>query len=733
MVRKKFIDKKSATTYSLVYRSTDGCDDDDGAAAEALASARVLAADGADRVLVAQPRAGEAGPGPSSSGRHAAPPTQDPRALYRHFFGGDDDDEGGPANGKGLSEAKRRELLSMGFPDDGYDYLKHMRAVGAAGGGQQQRQAAAAAAEAAAAAAADDGEQVVETVGPATFLRAPRLRAPAPDVKLVDARGVRTKAGVPGDAEAEEQDAQAGGGDLSALEREMRAVGLGGAARAQLPARGALAAELAEVEAALAAEEDEDDEAALLAAEKAAAEAEAEQEGARFAPRPPATATLEGRGDLEDDFLAFANAPADGEDEQGEDGGPAPVRRRPEVVVGFDAPSDEGGGDEEEDDDDAGGNQQQQQQQRATDASPSAAAAYAELNSQFDRLMQEEYDDEDEEEGEEDDGGHRHRNQSSGGARTVGEELTPARLAALISGGVGGEETLYDDSDDDAYFDDEADGFGGPLDPAAAERAQQRRERRRLAREQALRELEGCAPVIPNAARVATLDDRDEDVLAATKARVAAAPRLRGDDEVDERGRLLVEAGEVGQGDEPLETLHVRRVRDRWDCESVLSLRTTASFQPSRIGDGSGPGGRRPRSLATASGAGAAGGSARAAGVVRLSQRTGLPAGYGPRAHLEGGTLEEVDEEEEYDEDEDEDEQMGDEDAPTLAPSSERRPRHETPEEKKARKGAAKAAQRAAREQKRQLKAAFREEAGKQRRQRAAVGAGSGASTFVIP
>lgn len=26
-----------------------------------------------------------------------------------------------------LSDARRREILSLGFPDDGYDYLKHMR------------------------------------------------------------------------------------------------------------------------------------------------------------------------------------------------------------------------------------------------------------------------------------------------------------------------------------------------------------------------------------------------------------------------------------------------------------------------------------------------------------------------------------------------------------------------------------------------------------------------------
>lgn len=32
-----------------------------------------------------------------------------------------------------MSEERRRELVEMGFPDDGYDYLKHMRAPGRGG------------------------------------------------------------------------------------------------------------------------------------------------------------------------------------------------------------------------------------------------------------------------------------------------------------------------------------------------------------------------------------------------------------------------------------------------------------------------------------------------------------------------------------------------------------------------------------------------------------------------
>lgn len=32
-----------------------------------------------------------------------------------------------------MTEERRRELIELGFPDDGYDYLKHMRAPGRGG------------------------------------------------------------------------------------------------------------------------------------------------------------------------------------------------------------------------------------------------------------------------------------------------------------------------------------------------------------------------------------------------------------------------------------------------------------------------------------------------------------------------------------------------------------------------------------------------------------------------
>ena len=40
-----------------------------------------------------------------------------------------------------ISEARRRELLDFGFPDDGYDYLKHCRVLGRGSAGLERRAA----------------------------------------------------------------------------------------------------------------------------------------------------------------------------------------------------------------------------------------------------------------------------------------------------------------------------------------------------------------------------------------------------------------------------------------------------------------------------------------------------------------------------------------------------------------------------------------------------------------
>ncbi|GIL81302.1 hypothetical protein Vretifemale_10341, partial [Volvox reticuliferus] len=111
--KKAFIDKKKAITYSLVYR--DPSEDPDGE-------------DGGQRILA-----------PVGGARGPQPPSEDYNGYY--------EDEGSIYNSEYslsmsrsaaahhdasyiLSEERRRELLSLGFPDDGYDYLKHMRDLG---------------------------------------------------------------------------------------------------------------------------------------------------------------------------------------------------------------------------------------------------------------------------------------------------------------------------------------------------------------------------------------------------------------------------------------------------------------------------------------------------------------------------------------------------------------------------------------------------------------------------
>ena len=89
--RKPFIDKKSATTYSLLYNDS-----------------------------------GEAGEDTLQSGAATktehVPSKPDHSAIIAQLQSGQD--EGLVLQ---LPEDRRRELVSLGFPDDGYDYLKHLK------------------------------------------------------------------------------------------------------------------------------------------------------------------------------------------------------------------------------------------------------------------------------------------------------------------------------------------------------------------------------------------------------------------------------------------------------------------------------------------------------------------------------------------------------------------------------------------------------------------------------
>jgi hypothetical protein len=97
MVKKKFIDKKQSTTYSLVFRSTEDADDLP------------------ERVLVEADQSAGAGRADAGGTSSAA----DEEASGRRYPPGhplswlEEEERGAP-----MSEARRRELIELGFPGE---------------------------------------------------------------------------------------------------------------------------------------------------------------------------------------------------------------------------------------------------------------------------------------------------------------------------------------------------------------------------------------------------------------------------------------------------------------------------------------------------------------------------------------------------------------------------------------------------------------------------------------
>lgn len=120
--KKSFIDKKKAATFSLVFRdSSDAAADGDS---------------GPERIFVRSDGRDDAGPGfdgtESQFEGGSELPSEDGLKDFRGF---------GPAHPlwagprEPLPEHVRREVLEMGFPDDGYDYTKHLRELRGGGVG----------------------------------------------------------------------------------------------------------------------------------------------------------------------------------------------------------------------------------------------------------------------------------------------------------------------------------------------------------------------------------------------------------------------------------------------------------------------------------------------------------------------------------------------------------------------------------------------------------------------
>eukprot|EP00955_Chlamydomonas_euryale_P055198 356057-Chlamydomonas_euryale.AAC.1 len=226
-------------------------------------------------------------------------------------------------------------------------------------------------------------------------------------------------------------------------------------------------------------------------------------------------------------------------------------------------------------------------------------------------------------------------------------------------------------------------------------------------------ELAGMRPLQGHLCRkMEALDVADADVIAKTRARLAAA---------EARAAAAAAGGDGGGegGGDPFETatrVVVVERDDRWDCESVLSLRSNTENHPGRISEPQ----RRP--------GGRAGGGV--GGIIKLSAKTGLPSTVPLRTAAipeeEGDGADGID---------------GDGADGASASSSEcagsvvapERKKGESAEERRARKAAVKAAQREARASKKALKTMFKDESSRQKKAAAGRNATAGAgSTFSI-
>lgn len=333
------------------------------------------------------------------------------------------------------------------------------------------------------------------------------------------------------------------------------------------------------------------------------------------------------------------------------------------------------------------------------------------------------------------------RRQAAAAGGRSGGKTAASKAEARVLAELGGDDGIEDYIGGEEY--DDVHGLGGSDDEGKAgpSRLGHQSRDRLGASSSATEALAGPVPIYR---KVQALDEIDPEVISKTRERIAMAeaeamkrlekqeaegkaPTPYGDDEEG----IRPDTGLLGEAGDLFNEVLVKRVveqDDRWDCESVLSLRSNLENHPARIAEPQ----RR---------AGARGGEA-----IKLSSKTGMPAGYvsSSAAAAKGGAagpglhkLEEGDDEG----------QSGDS-ASDLSDGGhlegegdgnfgiclERR-KDETPEEKRARKAAVKEAKREARSSKKALKTMFREEGAKQRRQAAgsrSAGVPSGGSTFVI-
>ena len=236
-------------------------------------------------------------------------------------------------------------------------------------------------------------------------------------------------------------------------------------------------------------------------------------------------------------------------------------------------------------------------------------------------------------------------------------------------------------------------------------------------------------PEYPGRRKKQAFDEPDQEVIQKTRERIvaveAAAEAKRAAKEAKEAKEGPDPAnGKAAEGDgaEDEETdvfdIEPRKMTqkyvekdDRWDCESVLSLRSNLENHPARIAE--------PQKVSGGKGG----------GTIKLSSKTGMPAAYTGRQHVpSAGLLKEDAQSDEASTVSGDDEV--DETASVIC--TERR-KDETLEEKKARKASVKEAKREARASKKQLKEMFKDEGSRQKKQQAgAQASGTGGRTFFI-
>lgn len=123
MGKKKFIDKKNSATFQLFARDYS----DPNYSADGPAG---------DRVFVRVDANPYSAPNTFSDDQNGAVSFEDPDAVFADAE--DDYDDGYFEERRrttALPDKVRKEILELGFPDDGYNYLDHLREIKNAGGG----------------------------------------------------------------------------------------------------------------------------------------------------------------------------------------------------------------------------------------------------------------------------------------------------------------------------------------------------------------------------------------------------------------------------------------------------------------------------------------------------------------------------------------------------------------------------------------------------------------------